>query len=178
MQRAELFLLGGGGCFLRADFLERAQYRLARNPEAREEVARGAGDVDDGDKKVFGRDKLVVQLGRHLGAALQRLHQLGGQVQLVARREYRTGDGALQTFEHGVGEQGQVNLEPLECGRDQRLLLQEERAEQVYGAYLVLSPLNRELVGPADGFFCFGGEVVEWRHMSLSSKYQVTSIRD
>jgi hypothetical protein len=40
----------------------------------------------------------------------------------------------------------------------------------VHGADLVLAALNRELVRPADGLFCFGGEVVEWRHTHQERK--------
>ncbi len=43
-------------------------------------------------------------------------------------------------------------------------ILQQERAQQMRGAHLVLGTLNGELVGSAYGLFCFCCEVVEWRH--------------
>ncbi len=42
--------------------------------------------------------------------------------------------------------------------------LAHERAKQVQGADLVLTTLDRKLVSPTYGFFCFSSEVVKGGH--------------
>jgi len=44
-------------------------------------------------------------------------------------------------------------------------------------AYLVLAPFDSKLVRAPYRFFCFCGEVIKWRHIDLSSKYQGLTAR-
>src|SRR3989338_8630177 len=60
-----------------------------------------------------------------------------------------------------------VDIHLLEHRYNHRLLLHEERGEEVKCRYLIVPALDGELVRPVNGFFGFCRVVVEWCHTRL-----------
>src|SRR3989344_7348538 len=62
-----------------------------------------------------------------------------------------------------------IDVHLLEHRHNHRLLLHEERGEEVKRRYLIVPALDSELVRPVDGFFGFCRVVVEWCHTKKTS---------
>jgi hypothetical protein len=94
------------------------------------------------------------------------LSELRGQIYLIRLRECLTDSTLFERFHDGISEEKYIYLKFFEYCGHHTLVLEDEGREKMEWINVILATFYRELMSTSNGFFCFGGEMIEWRHIN------------
>src|SRR3989344_7263213 len=116
---AETFWLRNPTVLGAFEFFEDGERRIAAYSKTREDIAGGTGGLDDGKKEMLGADERIVHARGDFPRRFERLCEIGREIDLVRRREYRGAFGRLQVLKHRICKHDSVNFHPVKYREDE-----------------------------------------------------------